>query len=297
MVCPPGARVCPPQEDHYGEVPLPEAFKLGTIGRLYVGSVLAAEDEAFIAAAAVTHVLTAAGRLSVDLPSPALEHLSMNLADHPTASILSLLADGKVLAFCDAALGITIGAEDGQRPAVLFKQGGLLVHCASGISRSVSICIVILMLRAGLSYENALELVRRNRPQACPNIGFERQLMLLEECGGDIKAAAGRYDRNTAENIVQQAYTQRAQANILHERLDKLEDEFTSEWSVTSGCLMQPRTQHFAEQFKAVHREIDVRRSDTTDRVAQTILKAASQKVSRLCEQLITAAPAGEPPQ
>lgn len=53
---------------------------------------------------------------------------------------------------------------------------GVLVHCVSGISRSGATVTAWLMKQRGLSYDQALTLVRRKRPQVSPNGGFQAQL-------------------------------------------------------------------------------------------------------------------------
>ena len=53
---------------------------------------------------------------------------------------------------------------------------GVLVHCAAGVSRSSSVVIAYYMVRNGIQFEEALELVRSKRMCVCPNNGFERQL-------------------------------------------------------------------------------------------------------------------------
>lgn len=58
--------------------------------------------------------------------------------------------------------------------------GKVYVHCAAGISRSPCICLAFLMKERGLSLEEARALVKRVRPQVCPNPGFEEQLRKLE---------------------------------------------------------------------------------------------------------------------
>lgn len=54
--------------------------------------------------------------------------------------------------------------------------GAVLVHCASGISRSATLCCSYLMWKSGLSLSSALEQVRKNRGFVAPNAGFMQQL-------------------------------------------------------------------------------------------------------------------------
>merc|ERR1712087_837021 len=54
--------------------------------------------------------------------------------------------------------------------------GNLLIHCASGKSRSASICIGYLMWKQNISFEDAKYAVRQKRPIIFPNAGFEKQL-------------------------------------------------------------------------------------------------------------------------
>lgn len=57
----------------------------------------------------------------------------------------------------------------------------VLVHCHAGISRSVSVVLLYLMVYEGLSLDNALAKVRRVRPWAGPNAGFMATLRSIEE--------------------------------------------------------------------------------------------------------------------
>ncbi len=62
----------------------------------------------------------------------------------------------------------------------LEKRGGkVLVHCLAGVSRSATTAIAYLMLKKGLSVENAVRTVRSNR-RIFPNEGFLRQLVQLD---------------------------------------------------------------------------------------------------------------------
>ncbi|XP_030604557.1 dual specificity protein phosphatase 19-like isoform X1 [Archocentrus centrarchus] len=57
------------------------------------------------------------------------------------------------------------------------EQGGVvLVHCNAGVSRSSSIVIGYLMLREGLSFDDAYSQVKQARPSIRPNPGFYQQL-------------------------------------------------------------------------------------------------------------------------
>lgn len=57
----------------------------------------------------------------------------------------------------------------------------IYIHCLQGISRSAAILISVLMRALGLSLQNAMDLVRRQRSVAKPNHGFVMQLLRLEE--------------------------------------------------------------------------------------------------------------------
>ena len=62
----------------------------------------------------------------------------------------------------------------------LIGGGKVLVHCMVGISRSATIVLSFLMLKRGLSLEEAGRSVRRHR-EIRPNDGFLRQLVELEQ--------------------------------------------------------------------------------------------------------------------
>ncbi len=56
----------------------------------------------------------------------------------------------------------------------------VLVHCASGVSRSVALVVHYMMRKRGLSCSKAMECIRAVHPAAQPNQGFLRQLEELE---------------------------------------------------------------------------------------------------------------------
>ena len=72
--------------------------------------------------------------------------------------------------------------------------GKVLVHCYNGKSRSVSTIAAYLMSSSsstqeeGMTYEDAMELIRTTRPQAHPNSNYRKRLHELEDKGrGKIK--------------------------------------------------------------------------------------------------------------
>jgi protein-tyrosine phosphatase len=58
--------------------------------------------------------------------------------------------------------------------------GNVLVHCSAGISRSVSIVVAYLMKEKNVSYDNAIDYIRKRLPIANPNYSFVKQLKTLQ---------------------------------------------------------------------------------------------------------------------
>ncbi|MED6292551.1 hypothetical protein CHARACLAT_001458 [Characodon lateralis] len=56
------------------------------------------------------------------------------------------------------------------------QDGVVMVHCNAGVSRSSSIVIGYLMLREGLSFDDAYKQTKLARPSIRPNPGFYQQL-------------------------------------------------------------------------------------------------------------------------
>ncbi|KAE9377768.1 dual specificity protein phosphatase 12 [Stipitochalara longipes BDJ] len=74
--------------------------------------------------------------------------------------------------------------EEGLKNGKDGKKGGVLVHCAMGKSRSVTIILAYLLRQyPHHTVSSALSLVRESRPMAEPNDGFMAQLELYREMG------------------------------------------------------------------------------------------------------------------
>jgi len=63
----------------------------------------------------------------------------------------------------------------------------VLVHCHAGLSRSATIVLAFLMNKHQISYQSAVNLVKRNR-DIYPNEGFVSQLKLYEDMGFTLNA-------------------------------------------------------------------------------------------------------------
>ena len=116
------------------------------------GSVDAASELPLLEEICVTHIL--------DATSMSLEYFPGRfILDLPQADIISGLDD--CFSFIDEAVK---------------NNGKVLVHCMAGISRSSSIVIGYLMKSNNMSFEEALEHVKTQRPATNPNSGFRDQL-------------------------------------------------------------------------------------------------------------------------
>ncbi|KAL1514529.1 hypothetical protein AB1Y20_003626 [Prymnesium parvum] len=253
--------------------PLSEAAPLQQWPWLYVGSLAAAQDHAFLRDRRISRVLTLAPRLHVRRAA-GVAYREVELEDHPSADLLATLPG--VFAFIDEA-----------QAAWEDASAALLVHCASGVSRSVSAVVAWLICRHAHSLVDALRVVRAARPQANPNVGFSLQLQHLEQQGADLAAAAASWSVRAGEGALQLAHARRATANELHARVDALEEQLQQlRASEAEGGGWRAAVRR---ELLALSARLDEERSGgqlAEDRVALTIFKAARSKLERLLQLL-----------
>ncbi|XP_037637844.1 dual specificity protein phosphatase 19-like [Sebastes umbrosus] len=106
----------------------------------------------------VSHVLNVAYGVTNLFPDQLL-YKTLQILDLPDTDITSYL--GECSSFIDQTRE---------------QDGVVLVHCNAGVSRSSSIVIGYLMLREGLSFDDAYSQVKLARPSTRPNAGFYQQL-------------------------------------------------------------------------------------------------------------------------
>ena len=109
------------------------------------------------------------------------------------------------------------------------KQKNILIHCASGISRSVSTVIAYLIQKEEYTYQTALDLITKTRVRANPNAGFRMQLEIMEEVDGDLIEAVRVYKERAVsdgKNLIESMIGQRGGSNRLHFEIDGIEEQY-----------------------------------------------------------------------
>lgn len=80
----------------------------------------------------------------------------------------------------------------------------VLIHCAQGVSRSVTIIVAYLMFKHNLKLEQALYAVKRKFESAEPNPSFLEQLKLFEKMGKKVEVNSQEYRLFTSEMLLKQ---------------------------------------------------------------------------------------------
>ncbi|CZR59603.1 probable YVH1-protein tyrosine phosphatase [Phialocephala subalpina] len=140
---------------------------------LYVGGIFTLRRRAALENTGITHIVSVLRYDFKDFEDwQKYDHLNIEVDDVEDENLLGEFENsGK---FIEEALK---SGRDG-------KVGGVLVHCAMGKSRSVTITIAYLLRQhPHHTVASALELIRESRPMAEPNDGFMAQLELYKEMG------------------------------------------------------------------------------------------------------------------
>ena len=146
--------------------------------RVYVGDISAALDPDSYVRFEFTHV--------VSCLEPAVRDVLVSNAKTAAQQAAVRVALGQWLALDfddtdDTALAPHVARASPFITAALRQpRSRVLIHCAAGVSRSVSIVVAFLVLEHGLAARAALDRVQAGRPIANPNAGFRRQLLALE---------------------------------------------------------------------------------------------------------------------
>ncbi|XP_028323757.1 dual specificity protein phosphatase 19-like [Gouania willdenowi] len=125
---------------------------------LLLASQDAAHDTDTLRRHKVSHVLNVAYGVSNPFPDQVV-YRTLQILDLPDTQITSYLEECS--SFIDQARQ---------------QDGVVMVHCNAGVSRSSSVVIGYLMLKEGLSFDDAYSQVKDARPSIRPNPGFYQQL-------------------------------------------------------------------------------------------------------------------------
>jgi hypothetical protein len=110
------------------------------------------------------------------------ERMSLPLEDTSEEDILCVLYDafdfilGNARTSSKADWEKSISRSDDDSTNNNIEGASCLVYCQAGCSRSVAIAIAFIMWRENISYDDAFAVVKKARPIARPNMGFQKQL-------------------------------------------------------------------------------------------------------------------------
>lgn len=270
---------------------------------LWVGSLSAAEDENELRNHGITHILTAASRLRLswrDKDGTTQHHeeevtaaserktppliadkniLTLEVDDHPAESLLLFFEE--CCTFIDSAIS---NPDPGDGVG-----GGVLVHCASGISRSVAVCCAYLMLREKISYEDALTRIRKKRNMANPNFGFQRQLHCLEKCDYILQKALELYAKlEQDESSTDTVRKTREQANNFHAEVDRVEEEIMA---TKTENILRKQDKYILDisllQNRIDNYMTDLVRHSIGDKVSKNDFEISIKKGKQIVEEVI----------
>lgn len=131
--------------------------------QLFLGDYRHAEEALVIDCLKITHILNATNGFEAKFGYKRVTYLRLGVEDLETADISRHF--NMAYSFISSAL---------KNP-----KNRVLVHCAQGVSRSVTYVIMYLMKSRKICFEEALGLVKLYREVACPNEGFAAQLKNL----------------------------------------------------------------------------------------------------------------------
>jgi len=156
----------PPFYPSSSHTALDRSMRSEVLTRLYLTNYKGAEDVAGLEQLGITHVAAIGDEFIDDAPSGGIKFLRCNISDDDENRDLmaSLLRD--VASFIHSALKT--------------KKGAVLVHCAAGISRSVTVVLGYMLLHRDMTLYDAFALVHKSRPCIWPNDGFMSALIELE---------------------------------------------------------------------------------------------------------------------
>ena len=307
---------------------------------LYIGSLSAVETHEQLQNHNIKRILTVAKNLPIaTVPDVIEEHRVVEIDDHPKANFLNDAAR-ECKEFIDIGYHAymqylndmkeshnTNSSSSNNDDSVIQsprqqRPPSLLVHCASGISRSATAILIWLMddnsrtqlkddemMIDTMKLDEALFTIRTNRPLANPNIGFMMQLQVFEKQNGNLDKAINIWNSNMKTEIYEHVSCRRRIANHFHKEVDEIEVQIQTYLSQShqqnKGNIPQNEESSSLSEDDATKEELlhllnqISERLDTEcdqnsqshagipeDRVAKMIFKSARSKIERFIDLL-----------
>ncbi|XP_065206526.1 dual specificity protein phosphatase 19 [Planococcus citri] len=123
---------------------------------IYIGSQDVAHDHNMLKENGITHIL------SIGVPCPTYDDISTTFIEAYDTEEFDI----------KRTFDVCFEIIDGVRES----SGIVLVHCNAGISRSATIVAAYLIRHRGINHEEALEILKKERPKINPNPGFVKVL-------------------------------------------------------------------------------------------------------------------------
>ena len=130
---------------------------------VWLGSYNAAKNRFWLTRNNITHILTVASGLD-DVPRSYFKTKTVQVEDLGSEDLYNHFED--CISFIEEALD---------------SNGGVLVHCVAGVSRSATVVAAFLVAKEHLNSNDALIKVKERRPTINPNDGFVLQLTRFSE--------------------------------------------------------------------------------------------------------------------
>lgn len=143
---------------------------------LYLGSYSSAQNRDILKERGITHILIAASGLEAHFPEEF--KYKVKRKDFLRSCHVQVI---KVQDIESEDISKHFGESHEFIDEAISSSGGVLVHCAAGVSRSGAVIISYVMKVKNLSFKEAEELVLKARPVVSPNEGFQKQLVKFEE--------------------------------------------------------------------------------------------------------------------
>jgi hypothetical protein len=139
-------------------------------GRLYIASAVQASNWELLSNLKVTHIVNCSRSCNFDGTgsnpfSAEINYCSCGFADNASSDLTEALE--QTWNFIETALSS-------------HPRWVVLVHCASGISRSVALVCHYLMRKELWSFQDSIQFIRTRHPAAAPNANFVQQLKTVD---------------------------------------------------------------------------------------------------------------------